>query len=450
MKIGIVGAGTLGRFLAETFCNDKHDVTVIDTSSSTLTRLRDKLDVMTLTGDAAHFNTLREAQAETFDIFIAVGSSDAVNLHACRIAKKLGSEHIICRLTSEKYFDTESGFTPLAMGIEHVVIPQERCVDKIVDVLDNLAALDKTTFSHRDALITDFRVEPNSPFVGIMLKDFPEAELIRSVRFAALVRNGELMAPRGDTIVREGDELYIAGRVEHVDAMVNWASPDAEDISLVVVTGDSTLAAGIAARITDEGFDTRLIERDRGNAERLLDELNSKMMVINGDSSERDVLDEAGVQSCDVFIAAGDDDESNILSCILAKRMGARKVIVATNKVEYVDLVPRMNVLDTGFSRWLVAGNSILRYISTINRVHTSAILHRADAFVSEFVVGEKSKVAGKLIGDCRFPDSCVLSMVFRDDEVLTPAGDLKLLPGDIVAAVTSREIERKLGKLIS
>jgi trk system potassium uptake protein TrkA len=130
--------------------------------------------------------------------------------------------------------------------------------------------------------------------------------------------------------------------------------------------------------------------------------------------------------------------------------MGARKVVVVTNKVEYVDLVPQMNVLDAGFSRWLVAGNSILRYISTINRVHTSAILHRADAFVSEFVVGDKSKVAGKLIGDCQFPESCVLSMVFRGDDVLTPSGDLKLLPGDMVAAITSREIERKLGKLIS
>jgi trk system potassium uptake protein TrkA len=251
-------------------------------------------------------------------------------------------------------------------------------------------------------------------------------------------------------LVKEGDELYIAGGSKQVEAMMRWASPDSEQTSLVVVAGDSTLAAGIAARVADEGFESRLIERDRANAERLLDDLNSKMMVINGDSSERDVLDEAGVGACDVFIAAGDDDESNILCCILAKRMGAGKVIAVTNKVEYVDLVPRMNVMDTGFSRWLVAGNSILRYISTINRVHTSAILHRVDAFVSEFAVGAKSKVAGKLIGDCAFPASCVLSMVFRGEEVLTPSGDLKLLPGDIVAAITSREIERKLDKMIS
>ncbi|MCK5844930.1 MAG: Trk system potassium transporter TrkA [Victivallales bacterium] len=450
MKIGIVGAGTLGRFLAETFCNDKHDVTVIDTSSATLTRLRDKLDVMTLTGDAAHFKTHKEAHTEDFDIFIAVGSSDSVNLHACRIAKKLGAGHIICRLSSEKYFDSDADFTPLSMGINHVVIPQKRCIDKVIGVLDNPTTLDKTTFSRGDSLITDFRLSANSPLNGLKLKDFPEPDLIRSVRFAAVVRNGELLAPNGDTIVREGDELYIAGRSKHVDAMTRWASADASKISLIVVAGDSSLSAGIGARLTEKGFDTRLIEGNRINAECLLDDLNSKMMVINGDSSERDVLDEAGVSACDAFIAAGDDDESNILSCILAKRMGAGKVIAVTNKVEYVDLVPRMNVLDTGFSRWLVAGNSILRYISTINRVHTSAILHRADAFVSEFEVGDNSKVTEKTIGECDFPDSCVLSMVFRDDDVLTPAGDLRLLPGDIVAAVTSREVERKLGKMIS
>ena len=450
MNIGIVGAGTLGRFLAETFCNDKNDVTVVDTSSATLTRLRDKLDVMTLTGDAAHCKTLKEARADEFDIFIAVGSSDTMNLHACRIARKLGAKRIICRLSSEKYFDPDTDFTPESMGIDHVAVPQKHCIDKIEGVLGNLDEVDNITFSHEGALISDLRLSANSPLIGITLKDFPEPELLRSVRFAAIVRNGELLAPRGDTILCEGDEVYVAGRAKHVNAMVRWAASNKEDVSMVVVAGDSTLAAGVAARVAEKGFDTRLIERDRANAERLLDDLNSKMMVINGDSSERDVLDEAGVQACDVFIAAGDDDESNILSCILAKRMGAGKVIAITNKVEYVDLVPRMNVLDTGFSRWLVAGNSIIRYVSTINRVHTSAILHRADAFISEFSVGENSKVAGKRIGDCAFPDACVLSMVFRGDDILTPYGEMELQPGDIVAAVTSRDVERKLSKLLS
>ncbi len=448
MKIGIVGGGTLGKFLAVTFCNDKHDVVVIDTCAKTLSRLREKLDIMTVAGNGASYNTLKDAGIEKVKMFIAVGSDDATNIHACRIAKHFGVSNIICRLSSREYFDTEDGFTYEQNGIDYVVLPQEECVHKIVDVMDNISTLEKITFSVPEALIAAFTVVEDSPLNNIKLMDFPEPELIRSVRFAAVIRNGEMMAPRGDTELKAGDEIYLAGLRDKVDAMVKWAYPLKKKIRRIIIAGGTTTGSQLACELAKLGFDIRLIEKDHEQAVGIMNQINTKMMVINGDPSESDVLDEAGVSTCDVFVAVGDDDENNILSCILAKRMGAKKTIVLTNKEEYVDLVRNMDFIDCGFSRWVVAGNSILRHISVVNQVHTSAILNRADAVVSEFEVKENSAVCNKQIDECKFPNSTVLSLVFRDSRVLTPYGELPLRAGDLVTAITTQDTEKVLAEL--
>jgi trk system potassium uptake protein TrkA len=451
MKIGILGAGTLGRFLARTFCNDKHDVTVIDTSSATLSRIRDKFDVMTVIGDGAKFETLLQAKTSSFDMFIAVGTHDTINMHACRIARHMGVPNVICRLVNKEYFSIENDFAPDKIGIDHVVVPEEECAKKIIDVLDNSATLEKITFSVPDALITAFSILPNSPLDKVKLSAFPEPEMIRSVRFAAIVRNGKLFAPHGETELLEDDEIYLAGKKKEVEAMVEWAIPVKQKMKRIILAGGTKLASLLAAGLSSNGYDIRLVEKSRTNAERILAELDTNLIVINGDPSEGDILEEAGVSTCDAFIAIGDDDEDNILSCILAKRMGAKKVITLTNKEEYVDLVCKMDIVDCGFSRWLVAGNSILKYISTINQVHTNAMLHRTtNAFVSEFDVKDSSAVCNKQIDKCKIPASAVLSLVFRKDEVLIPAGDLTLEPGDLVAAITTPESEKKLGKLFN
>ncbi|MCK4981290.1 MAG: Trk system potassium transporter TrkA [Victivallaceae bacterium] len=448
MKIGIVGGGTLGKFLAVTFCKDKHDVVVIDSSSKILDRLREKLDIMTVAGNGASYAVLKEAGIDKVKMFIAVSSDDTINIHACRIARHMGVSNIICRLTTLEYFDTEAGFTPENSGIDYVVVPQEECVHKIINVLDNISTLEKITFSVPEALIAAFTVVEDSPLNNMKLMDFPSPELIRSVRFAAVIRDEELMAPRGDTVIKAGDEIYLAGLRGKVDAMVKWAYPQKKKISRIIIAGGTKTGSQLALELSKQGFDIRLIEKDHDLAEGIMNEINTQMMVINGDPSESDVLEEAGVSTSDVFVAAGEKDESNILSCILAKRMGAKKTIVLTNKEEYVDLVRKMDFIDCGFSRWVVAGNSILRHISVVNQVHTSAILHRADAVVSEFEVKENSAVCDKQIDQCIFPSSTVLSLVFRGSRVLTPYGELPLRAGDLVTAVTTQETEKKLAEL--
>ena len=448
MKIAIMGAGTLGKSLASAFCNDRHDVVIIDISSRTLRRIKDKLDIMTVHGDGTIVETLKSAEIRSIALFIAVGNNDASNIHACKIAKHYGVPNTICRLTSEEYFSREDDLTPEMLGIDHVVLPVEACVNKIFNVLDSLQTLEKIIFSVPDAIMAAFLVVKNSPVKGIKLKDFPDSDMIKSIRFSTILRNGALIPPNGETVIEEGDEVYIAGPKEKVDAMLAWLRSDDDKISRVVISGGSRISTNLAHLLSKSGYDVRLIEENAAEAEKILDDVNAKMMVINGDANDRDVLDEAGVSTCDAFVAVQEDDEDNILSCILAKQMGAKKVITLTNKEEYITLLPTMEMIDCGFSKWLVAVNSVLRHVSSINRTHTNAILHRADAYVSEFEIKKGSRVCDCQIDECELPGSTVFSMVFRDNKVLTPAGDLVLLEGDLVAVIATPESEKQLGSL--
>lgn len=448
MKIAIMGAGTLGKSIATAFCNDKHDVVIIDINSKTLRRLEDKLDVMTVTGNGAEVAVQKSIDIVSIDIFIAVSNSDSKNIHACQTAKHFGVHNTICRLNSEKYFDFDSGLTPTSVGIDHIVLPVDDCVNKIFNVLDTQQTLEKIIFSIKDAIMAAFLIIEGSPLAGVKLKEFPDPEIIMSIRLSTILRNGKLIAPTGETEMKVGDEVYIAGNIENVNKMLKWSSPDKVKIKRVVIAGGTQIGTALATLLSDNGYDVRLIESSSVAAEEILDNYNINMMVINGDANDRDILNEAGTDACDAFIGVQEDDEDNILSCILAKQMGAKKVITLTNKEEYITLLPSMKMIDCGFSKWLVAVNSILRHISTINSVHTNAILHRADAYISEFEVQEESAVCNKQIDECEFPNSTVLSMVFRDNNVLVPAGNLTLLAGDLIAVIATSDTEKHLGQL--
>jgi trk/ktr system potassium uptake protein len=447
MKIVILGAGTLGTFLVSTFCQDNHDVVVIDKSSDTIQRLKDKLDVMALTGNGASIANLKTAGIEDAAMFIAASNNDTVNIHACSIAKHFKVKKTICRLSNKDYFDSEDNFSPQSQGIDYIVVPQDHCVENIMNVVDRHDVIEKITFNIPEAAITAIKVLPESKLNGVKLSEFPDPELLLSIRFAAIVRKGRLIAPYGETIIMVNDELYIAGRNEDIERLLDWEHPQQKTISRIVIAGGTSIGAALASQLSVKGYDIRLIDPDFTNCEQILNELNKKMLVINGDSNEKDVLLEAGSDDCDIFVATQEDDENNILSCILAKRMGAKKVITMTSKEEYIDIVPEMNMLDCGFSRRLVAANSILRNIS-MNTVHTDAVIHRTNAYVSEFEVNIKSSIANKKIDECKFPESTVLSLIFRNGEVITPAGDLILQPGDLVVAIAMPSTVKQLEAL--
>ncbi|OGV51844.1 MAG: hypothetical protein A2017_19070 [Lentisphaerae bacterium GWF2_44_16] len=441
MKIIIVGAGELGQYLTSILIHDRHDIIAVDLSDDILDRLKENYDIMTVHGNGCLLSTLRKCGLGDADLLVAVSGDEAANILSCQIASHFGAGNTICKLNSVDFFPEKSGFKPSDLKLKHILVPAAECVDKIVNVLDNKIILDQIAFSNPNALMTLFEIGPSSPLAGLRIKDFPVLDLINSVRFSAIIRDRQHIIPHGDTTIVQGDRIYAAGPRDKVMSMINWVSPDNSSISTVIIAGTTIIARKLASELCGKGYEVRVIEKDRARAEAFLDGFPYNLIMINGGPTEKEVMTEAGINSCDAFVSALNDDEENILSCILAKKMGAKKVITVTNKSEYVDIVPAMDMIDCGFNSSLVAVNSILRIPEIENYFSIDAILHHINAYLYEYKVQAGSPACGRTIDEIKFPKSVVIALVFRRDEVISASGGLRIMADDIVATIATLDM---------
>ena len=269
---------------------------------------------------------------------------------------------------------------------------------------------------------------------------------MQSIRFAGLIREKQFLIPHGDTILVPGDKIYIAGLAERVRDFIRWASTDEEYKRKlrVVIVGATPNAVLLAKAICNENHDVRVIEKSRRAGEKFSDFVPAEVLVINGSPTNEEVLREAGAADCDAFISTAQDDVDNILSCIIAKRLGAKKTIPLTSKPEYIRIAPTMDMIDCAISSTLVAVNSVLRLLET-GTMRVDAYLQMHYAQLTEFRVSNSSPLCGKSLACCKLPPSTLLALLFRDNEVITPSGGTVLQPGDIVVAIVTRESEKEL-----
>ncbi len=445
MKIIILGAGELGRLLAERLCDGTNDVTVVDTSSSGFERLREKLDLMVVEGRAADVEVLKQAGIRNADIVLAVSGDEAANIIACQLAAFFGVKKTICRLYSFHSFSPKDNISPALFGIWRAFSSPDECVRKIREVLPNRAVLEKIRFSSPSASMEIINISPSSLLAGTRVKDIPANSSLSTVRFAALVRGQQFLFPHGDTIIVPGDKVYIAGQRDSVSSFVDWAAgSEKADNMRVIISGASNVGQQLARQLLSEGFDVRVIESDSGKGARLLDTLPPGSMVLSGETTDEGVMLEAGIDQCDAFISTEDDDENSILSCILAKRLGAKKVIAVTHKPEYIAIVPTMEVIDCAFNSTLVSVNTIFRLMES-GTFRIDAKLQRFHAHLTEFKVTQRSPLVGKALVDCGLPPSAVLAMLFRGLEVISPMGSTVFQAGDTLVAIVTPESAREL-----
>lgn len=448
MKIIIIGAGELGQLLASTLCAEDHDVVIVDTSVKSVEHLKEKLDLMVVEGSCSDVSVLKQAGVEGADALLAVSGDEAANIIACRIASKFGVEKTICRFYSLDCFSPQDGITPEFFGIWRAFSPPEQCVRKICDILENPICLEKIQFTNPNALMEVISIQRGSMLDGTRIRDISVPDILSKIRFAAIVRDEHFLIPHGDTILVSGDKLYVAGQRQSVADFVKLATPqDLQNAKRIIIAGATDTGSMLAEKLLNSGIEVRFIEKHAKRGENLLDSMPSGMIVINGDPTDEEVMEECGIRSCDAFIAVDDDDEQNILSCIMAKRLGAKKVIAITGKSEYIRIVPAMDEIDCGISSSLVSVNTILRMIET-GTMRIDAKLQRFHAHLTEFTVSRKSPLVDRKIMECSLPPSAVLALLFRDGEVITPSGGTELKPGDTVVAIVTTESSKELEPL--
>lgn len=448
MKVIIAGSGELGRLLAATLLTGNHDVILIDNAVDELKQVSDKLDVMTVEGNCTSIAVLKEAGIEDADALLAVSGNEAINILTCQIASKLGVKQTICRLYSSESFSSEDGILPETFGIRNTVSPPEESAEKICAILRRDILLERIRFSIEEAQMILIEITRSSILAGVSIKNIPGPEMLKSIRFSALLRGNQLIVPHGDTIFAPGDKVYVAGKTESLNAFLDWLSPG--DMGLrprLVMAGSDDTGRILAEKALQQGFEVYFIEPDRQRAEHLLDELPSGVTMLEGNATQEDILMEAGVANADAFVSVDPDDEDNILSCILAKRLGARKVICLTHKPEYIWIVPAMEMIDCGLSATLVSVNSILRQLEA-GAMRADAILQRFRAHLTEFRVSPKSPLCGKMLKNCKLPSSLILSLIFRGNEVIIPSGETCLYANDKAVAIVTKEGVREIEPL--
>lgn len=443
MKILIAGAGEVGFHLAKLLSFESQDISLIDTDHVSLERAETHLDIQIIEGDATSISVLEEAQIKNADLVVAVTSSETTNITICVLAKQLGAKRSIARISNQEFLENreELGFTKF--GIDELISPEFLAAKEIKLLLDQTAFND--TFEFEDGALTmvGFRLSRDASFVDKSVKE--AAKIYKTVQFVPIAiqrsRTQYTLIPRGDTIFKEGDQVYFVTTKDGVDELFKLTGKVRQDIKNVMILGGSRTGRQTAKALNDSKFNVKLIETQRDKALKLADEL-PKTLVINGDGRNVDILEDENIHEMDAFIALTGNSETNIISSLLAKSKGIEKTIALVENVDYFQLSHSIGI-NTLINKKLLAANSIFRYVRK-GEVVAMTKLNNMNAELLEFNVKPKCKAENQKIVKLKLPRSSIIGGVIRDGKGIIALGDFKIQAGDrVVVCCLPRSIKK-------
>ncbi len=432
MRIVIIGIGNAGRHLARTLCDLNHDVVAIDSRAAPLAELEAQMDILTLHGEGASPSVLRRADIDRADLLVAVTNHDEVNIMACAYAHACNVKHKVARVANPDYTSTSSRLDLRTLGVDLTISHKEECAREIYNMIRLPGTQEVVDLLGGRALAVGIKVSTTSPLLRTTLKDFPEADIIRRIRFIAAVRGDELLIPGGDTQFMLGDDVYVVIRPGEVDDFVDWACPDHPTFEKVIVGGGGELGISLSRRLETLPLQSVLLEQDEERAEFCSRSLN-RTLVIHGDLLEKESLTNAGIIENTAFIAVTGDDENNIIGCLIAEKEGASFTLAQVTKPEYVPIINGLSLLDRAVSPHVSLTNAVLHFVRGTD-VTRAALLHNLPGELLELQLPATSKWVGKPISEVGLPAGAIIATVLRGEEVVPATGDLVLAAGDGLA----------------
>ncbi len=444
MKIIIAGDGEVGVHLAKSLSELDYDITVVDPHDELLKRLESETDLLTIVGDATSPTVLRDAGVADCDLFLAVLHHESVNLMSCLLAKKLKAKKTVARITNAELLAPRNREMMREMGVDEMVCPERIAAKEITNLLANSVATEFFDFS--DGLLTMYviRLEDGSPVVGHAVKDLAQTYRDLQVKVVALLRGGETIIPHGDTVFHAGDLAYIIGHAGQVDNINRVAGKKAFSIRRVMMAGGGRIGRYAAQNLQDSMHVT-LIEEDRARAEELSASL-SDTLVINGDATNIELLKEEGLERADAFISVTNSSETNVLTCLHAKRLGVRRTIALVENTGFITISQDIGI-DTIINKKLITASYIARFIVKGDAV-SSKWLSGTNAEVLELKVGKWSPATRKPIGQLDMPVGATIGGITRGRETMLPSRELQLKQGDRVVVFTMPKVMATVARL--
>ena len=442
MKIVIVGAGEVGFHIASRLSLENKDVIVVEKNADALRRISENLDVQTVEGSGSSPAMLEQAGIKGADILLAVTNSDETNLVAALFANILSPTTIkLARIRSEEYLVYQGALSQDPYRIDVVINPEAEAVKSVENLLKVPGAVDVGEFADGRIKVIGVRLDADSPVTGTKLVDLKKKTGNKKILVAAIIRNEKCIIPSGEDQILEGDLIYFVSEERELKEALKIFGKQAEPVNRVLLIGGGNLGLRLARALEGLSIHAKLIEKDPDRCRKLAEHLD-KVIVLQGDGSEQGLLQEENVQDMDVVATLTGDEETNILTSLLAKRMGARKTVTRISKFSYFPLVCAIG-LEHIVSPRLAAINTILQHVRR-GKVLSAMALKGEEAEALEAVALETSDIVGKPLQQIRFPQGALVVAIIRGDEVIIPTGDSVILPQDrIIIFSTPQSIPR-------
>ncbi|MFP4154110.1 MAG: Trk system potassium transporter TrkA [Halothiobacillaceae bacterium] len=452
MKIIVLGAGQVGSSVATYLAGEpQNSVTVVDCNPDLLQEMQEKLDIRTIVGNGAHPKVLEDAGAADADMLLAVTSSDECNMLACQVAWTLfHTPTKIARIRSTDYQSHPALFDNSAVPVDVIISPEQLIKDYIARLVEYPDSLHVRDFADGRVRMVGVRALEGGPLVGRPIRELRQLVPDVETRVAAIFRHDRPVHPDGPTVIEHGDEVFFLAESRHIRKVMSALRRLERPNRRVMIAGAGNIGSALARKLEDH-YQIKIISHNARRSRELSAEL-AHAIVLHGDATDEQLLQEENIEDMDLFIALTNDDEDNILSAMLAKRMGARKVMCIVNRAAYVDLI-EMGTIDIALSPHQITIGALLTHLrrGDVVSVHS---LRRGAAEAMEIIArGDEntSKVVGKRIDALELPPGTNIGALVRDERVLIAHHDTVIEPGDhVILFVTDRRHLRAIEQLFT
>ncbi|MFT5592072.1 MAG: trk system potassium uptake protein TrkA [Oceanicoccus sp.] len=427
MKIIILGAGQVGGTLAEHLATEGNDITVVDTDGERLKELQNRLDIRTVRGKASYPHILTQAGGDDADMLVAVTNSDEVNMVACQVAHSLFKTPTkISRIRAQEYTQSQELFGTQGVPIDVFISPEQVVTNYIKRLLEFPGALQVLDFADNKAKLVGVKAYYGGPLVGQELRYLRE-HLKSGVdtRVAAIYRRGQAILPAADTVIEVDDEVFFIAATKDIRTVMAEMRRSEQPYKRVIIAGGGNIGARLA-QVLEPFYNVKLIDHNLQRCERLSEKVKSKTIIMNGSATDKELLLEANIENTDVFCALTNDDEVNVMSSMLAKQLGARKVMTLINKAQYVDLVQGQGI-DIAISPSQTTIGSLLTHVRRGDVANVHSLRRGAAEAIEAIAHGDEntSKVVGRRLDQVALPEGATIGAIVRNEHVLIAHGDV-------------------------
>jgi trk system potassium uptake protein TrkA len=443
MRIIIAGAGEVGTHLAKMLSNENHEIILIDPEQERLKPIDSSLDVLTHEGSATSVKILQDSLKKKTDLFIAVTHSEDTNILSSVLAKRFGAVKTIARIDNIDYLEASTLEFFKSIGIDSLIYPELIAAREVLGLLHETGATDFMEFSGGKLAMYVQKLDEKAPIINKSLQEISVTNTNDKYRAVAIKRDGQTIIPRGNEHFQLGDLVYVISTHEGIDEMMHTSGKENFEAKSIMILGGSRIGKHIALYM-QKTCEVKLVDSDTKKCIDLAEILDNTL-IINGDGRNVDLLEQEGITQMDAFVAVTGNSETNILSCLLAKKMGVKKTIAEVENMEYINLAENTGI-DTIINKKISAASRIFRHTTNPN-VTAVKYMTGTDAEVLEFNVPANSKITKGTLRSLDFPKDAIVGGGTHDGEPFIATGDTIIKANDKVVVFTLPSAYEKLSK---